>query len=543
MGVVVAGALVSTRAAASNVTEVPDNGSEQMGRGGAWVARASDPLATAFNPAGLAGQATRVTLQNGFLFHRTCISRVRAASDTSVDPLADASGRFPRVCSDIEPALNPQLGGTLRVTSRLGIGLAVLGPATAGERNWPEFVEDASGTLRPAPQRYLLTREAGLILFPTLGVGYEVIPNLRLGASFGWGIAKIKTTAATVALNSSGLDAANDVRANLQVRDFFVPRLTAGALWSVSPNVDLAGVYQWTDTIRAVGDVGTATNYYTPAVARGDESKVGYGDTIFSDCGTGRPEDAGKCGSGDNASLRLVIPMEVKFGLRYRRPRYSAEQVQAGEGLPGETFQRDPLGTEAFDVEVNVTWANNSAYESLEVRFPSDPSGGGRLPVAGINSQIPPNADQPRHYRDVYGLRLGGDFNVLPDKLALRAGAYYETSALRDQYQHIDFSPTERIGVALGATYRIRFGDATRSQALELMLGYGHTFFGDATREDRAATGIGALAGTPCPDNAIATGPRGCSDGTQRYRTRWPVNLGTITSSLNVINVGAAYRF
>jgi hypothetical protein len=31
--------------------------------------------------------------------------------------------------------------------------------------------------------------------------------------------------------------------------------------------------------------------------------------------------------------------------------------------------------------------------------------------------------------------------------------------------------------------------------------------------------------------------------GTQKYRTDWVANLGTITSSLNVINVGASLAF
>jgi len=543
---VVAAAICSPReAAASNVIEVPDNGSEQMARGGAWVARASDPLATVFNPAGLAGQPSRVTIQSNVNFHHTCFTRVKAASDTSVDLLADpATGRFPRVCSDIAPALNPQIGATLRVTDRLGIGAVFIGPSSAGVKNWPDFVEDGTGTRRAAPQRYLLTRQDSIIAFPTIGAGFEVIPNLRLGLSFGWGFAKIKQAAATVALNNSGLTPDNDVRANLQVRDYFIPRISAGGLWSLTPNIDVAGWYQWTDTIRAVGDVGTATSYYTAANAsRGDDSRVGYGDTIFSDCGTGRPQDEGKCGSGENAKLKLALPMEAKIGFRYHRPRVSIEEAQMQEPA-GKTYRRDPLANDLFDFEVDLTWANNSAVDALEVRFPSDPTGAGRLPVAGINSQIPPNADQPRQFRDVFGIRVGGDYNVIPDKLALRAGAYIETAAARDQFQHIDFAASQRIGFALGGTYRIRLSkDPMRTDAIEIMAGYGHTFFADQSRTDPNASGMGALAGTPCPGDAAITGPNRCSDGTQRYRTSWPVNLGTITNALNVINVGVAYRF
>lgn len=529
-------------AAASNVTEVPDNGSEQMARGGAWVARASDPLATSFNPAGLAGQPSRITIQSNVIVHHTCFTRLRASSDASVDPLVDATGHFPRVCNDIEPTVSPQIGATLRLSDRLGVGVLVIAPSSAGEKIWPDFVEDGTGQKRAAPQRYLLTRQAGIILFPTVGVGYEVLENVRLGVSFGWGIAKLKNAAATVALNNAGQTSDNDVRANVQVSDWFIPRVIAGGLWSVTPNLDVAGWYQWTDAIRATGDVGTATSYYTAANARGDDSKVGYGDTIFSDCGTGRPQDAGKCGSGDNAKLRLNLPMEAKLGLRFHEPRRSLEQQ--GNGLPGRSFRRDPMANDVFDAEIDFTWANNSAIDSLEVRFPSDPSGSGRLPVSGINSEIPPNADQPRKFKDVLGVRVGGDYNVLPDRLALRAGAFFESAAGRPEFQHVDFAASQRIGFALGGTYRIRLGnDSTRADAVEIMVGYGHTFFADQSREDPNASGIRAIAGTPCPGDATVTGPGTCSDGTQRYRTRWPVNLGTISNAVNVVNVGVAYRF
>src|SRR5690242_1055982 len=114
-------ALVARSADASNVTEVPDNGSEQMARGGAWVARASDPLATMFNPAGLAGQPSRITLQSSFIFHHTCFTRLKAATDTTADSsIVDATGHYPRACNDIEPTFNPQLGATLALGDRLG---------------------------------------------------------------------------------------------------------------------------------------------------------------------------------------------------------------------------------------------------------------------------------------------------------------------------------------------------------------------------------------------------------------------------------------
>jgi long-chain fatty acid transport protein len=530
-------------ARASNVLEVPDNGSEQMARGGAWVARASDPLATAFNPAGLAGQDTRVTLQSNFIFHHTCFTRLKAANDTtfgSTDTLLDPTGHYPRVCNDIEPTFNPQLGLTFRVNDRLGLGALVIGPASAGEKNFPEFITDANGEKQAAPNRYLLTRSSGIVLFPTVGAGYEVIDGLRLGASLSWGFAKIKNAAATTALNTDNATSTNDVRANLQVGDYFIPRFSLGAIWSATPEIDVAGWYQWTDAVKASGDVGTAANYYTKQNAQGDESNVRYGDTIFPDCGTGRPADEGKCGSGDNAKVKLAWPMEAKLGFRYHKPRSRAEAAEAAS-----RHKRDPLAQDVFDVEADFTWANNSAIDAIQIRFPGDATGRGTLPVAGVDGgEIPPNGDQIKRYNDVFGVRVGGDYNVVPDTLALRAGTFYETRANAAQYQHIDYAAGARFGLAAGATYRIRIGQGEKASALEIMVGYGHVFVEKLEREDARADGITALSGTSC--NKSDPDPNAsdrCLDGSERYRSKWPVNLGTITNAVNVINVGLAYRF
>lgn len=498
--------LWSGLAHASNVLEVPDLGTQAMGRGGAWLAKASDPLASVWNPAGLAGQRTSLTLQGSAAFMHTCFSRVRASNDTSTD----AAAGFSRVCNDAAPLFVPQIAATWQVSPRLGLGLYVGAPAASGTKDWPEFVNG-----RPAPQRYLLTDQSTVLLFPTLAAGVQVLPELRIGASFGWGVAHLKSSSATVALANGGQTPDNDILAKIQVRDAFVPRLGLGAIWKLSSRFDLAGWYQWTDAIRASGDLGTATSYWSSENARGDDRRVGYADTYFSDCGTGRAQDAGKCGSGDNARLKLPLPMEAKVGLRTHAP------------------------DERWDAEVDLTWANDSAIDSIEVRFPGDASGAGRLPVAGINAEIPPNADQPRRYRDVLGLRAGGDYAVLPGLLTLRAGTFYETAATRGEHRALDVAATARFGLALGASVHVKLG----GHALELMAAYGHTFFADDTQTDPNARGTPAIAGTSCSSSAVPVSPGTCSDGGPRYRTRWPVDLGTVTNAFNVVHAGATYRF
>src|SRR5262249_23096693 len=171
--------LAPREARATNVEEFPDNGSEQEGRGGAWVARASDPLATFYNPAGLAGQPTRLTLQANLSLQNTCFSRVKAASDSTQD-----GPTYPQVCNDGKLFPNPQLAFTYRLTDRIGLGIAILGPSAVGNVNWPEFVNG-----QPSPQRYLLISSNAVILTPTIGIGWEALDGLRLGASFIFGTA------------------------------------------------------------------------------------------------------------------------------------------------------------------------------------------------------------------------------------------------------------------------------------------------------------------------------------------------------------------
>lgn len=530
-------AVLPKTARASNVTEIPDNGSEQMGRGGAWVARASDPLATYFNPAGLAGQRTALTLQANLVFQNTCFSRVKAANDTtfgSSDTLLRPDGTYPEVCSEGGPSIGPQIGGTLRVTSRFSLGLLFIAPSAAGDRRFPSFVNDPSGVPQPSPNRYLQLQQGGIIATPTLGAAYVVNDVLRLGASVSWGFAKIKLSTAALAVNTDNSNAANDVFAKFQVADHFVPAVQLGSLITPTNDLDVGLWYKWSDSIRARGDVGTAANYFSPQAGRGDTSGIRHADTIFEDCGTGLPTNV--CKQGSNGRLTLPVPMEAKVGIRYHAPRNPESHVTRDRRV------RDPLTQDRWDLEADVTWANNSALDKISVRFPGDATGRGLLPSAVQGGEIPPNADQVRDYKDVVGLRAGGDYVVLPARLALRGGAFFESSAANPRYQNIDFAASSRFGLSLGGSYRIRTGAREDSGTLEILVAYGHVFFAEQSRTGPNASGTNGIAGTSCNASAPAS-PSRCEDGSERYRTKWPVNLGTITNVANLVNVGLAYRF
>jgi len=518
---------------ATNVLEFPDNGSEQMARGGAWAARASDPLAAYFNPAGLAGQRTGLALQANISFGHTCFTRVKAANDTTVEPFA---GTYPRVCNDVSAFPNPQLAGVYRINDRVGIGLAILAPSAVGSGTWPAFVDTAPGTpaaaAQAAPQRYLLIEGSAFQLNPTLGIGVEIIDNLRLGAGLTWGIFRAKlNNAATVQNQERGVPSVNDLAATVIFSDYFVPGFNLGGIYTIGDSLDIAGTFKWSDSIKASGDAYTQANYFTQKVHDGDHSGIVDGDSSLSDCNNGA-KSAGVCSPG-MAHLKLPQPMEAKLAFRYHKPRAGVLQ----------SHSRDPINTDVFDAEVDFTWANNSAIDVMQTRFPGDAQGNGIIPIPGTPGTAPPNADIPRHYKDVFGVRVGGDYNVLPDELALRGGAFFESNGQDVQYQNIDFPGGARFGLAGGATYRLHVAK-DRKSALEFHLGFMHVFYETQQNDDPNGNGIHAIAGTPCnPTESSLPAGDFCGSGRRKYQTNFPVNLGTITNAINVINVGANYRF
>jgi long-subunit fatty acid transport protein len=551
LGVSLAAFLGARGAGATTVLELGENGSEQMARGGAWVARASDPLATFYNPAGLAGQETRLTLQGNINIQSTCFTRLKAPNDGTAQDgnLSAASSTvapgqyYPQVCNNaFAPTTSngvvPQIGITYRVTPRLGLGFVFVTPsAAAASQTWPSTVDGG-----PAPQRYLLLSGAAVVVTPTLGVGWEPIDNLRIGASFMWGIANIDfqndswaTNSGLVGSPANPSPANNDIKGEISVSNYFVPGFTLGAIWTPVENLDIAGWYKFMSTIDAKGSVKTTFQNGGPG---------NITDTTYTDCGT--PGGKPLC-SANSVEMKIPIPMEAKLGVRYHKPR---------AGVPQE-HRRDPLATDAYDLEADFTWANDSSFSTINISLPTIP-----VNINGVNTlaSLPANASIPNGFQDVFGVHVGGDYNLISDALAIRAGGYFQTAAQPAEYQNLDFVGQWEAGFALGATYRLHLAGAPKKNAIEISAGFGHTFIGTSsyTTNDPQHTGVHALSGTPCNgqvqssgsaptgswSQANAAGTNGnCTDGVQQDRSEWPVNLGTITNSFNQINLGASYRF
>lgn len=509
VGAVVGSALLGAVgvARASSGIDSPDNGAVSIGRGATYVARADDPLAATYNPAGLAFQKSGVYAGAHLMFMNRCFSR-RGPSGAVVDPgpgipgPGSANGPEDPVCADTTPFPNPQIAANFRITKSLSIGISVMGPHGVGKMAWPESqaYTTATGleTTQPAPQRYLLTSSDSLIFNPTLSVSYAIKDWLSIGAGFIWGVASIEFVNFSQTTSQSAADnfvANPEVKSTLSAFDGFIPGVVVGVLASPHKRLDLGASFRWQDAIRTKTDLKLESNYWRAGGQKNENPCPGQA----ADCNITDEKEAG--------TLLFRVPLEARLGFRYHHPQRMGSLVaKTGRKV------RDPLAEDLFDLEVDFTYAHNSVVDNLEVRFHPG------IVVRGVNvGEVPQNADIPHKWKNVFGVRVGGDYVVIPGFIALRAGGFFETNGQDPAYLNPDFHLGHRIGVGGGGTVRLG--------RVDLSLAYQHTFF--ETLDNGGEGEVKALSG----------------DATTNYRSQHNVNGGRLESSLNEVALGATVKF
>jgi len=504
--------VVSPAAQATNAFEVPDTGVEQLGRGAAWVARAAGPLAAFMNPAAMATQQSGVSIDVNLIWQKTCLSTFDATGAPTKAAFSGNGypGTYPaETCNTNSgtPFPNPALAAVWRASPRLAFGFSLRGPNSPGKITYPDVVTSREGRTMPAPTRYMLLEQSGVVLLPTLSAGYSITPDLQVGAGFIWGIASMQFSNISQALgsNQQSDDWSTDVKATLKAKDLLFPGAIVAALYEPSPLIDVGVWYTISDDIKAKGDAYIEGTYYNDPGTAKDPSRYNCGDGKQSAC-TQTP--------ADSVSVTIRQPMQARFGVRFHQPRpVSSADDRAAPAYPF----RDPIAHDVFDIEADFTWSHNSVFENLEIRFPDNPPVNIDWLAGGI---APPNADVPHHFRDVFGLRLGADYVVIPSKLAVRAGGFFESRGQDDQYLNIDFVPAARFAATAGATFRV--GD------FDLMVAGSHIF---PSKLDNG--GHGALRGLA---GSQATSP-------VVNRTQFFINGGSVTQRATTLAIGSTWHF
>jgi hypothetical protein len=447
-----------------------------LGRGGAYQAAVDDPMALLYNPAQLSAvPGMQLTVGANLPLYNSCFAR----AGTYPDGTSGGGSPYPEVCNSASPFPAPYIAFAFQPIPKLGVGIGILPPAgVAGVRYGRSdgTMIGPNGEALPTPSRYLLIERDTPLFFPTVGASYEVTPWMRIGVAFGSGIALTSFT--TVTAGAGREDPNEDVLSRAKGADYFVPRVSGSVHFVPHENLDVMVGFSWTSDIRS--DVDLTLTY------DGDVDLIqGIVDSSSPVAG---------------AELHTPQPWQLSFAIRYADRIHPREQGPAsGRKLDGSI--NDRMSNERWDVELGVVYERNSGVDAVRVTMP---------PTVALL----PDITLPHSWKDQLTLRLGGDYNVVPGVLAVRAGLSFESNGVTRGFEQLSFRPGRRVGLHAGLTVRV-------AHRVDVALAYAHLFEQDITLTEGEAQLRAAGLGDP----------------------DWVTNAGTFRSNYNVLSFGANIHF
>jgi long-chain fatty acid transport protein len=457
--------------------EFPDLGTTAIGRGTAMAAKADDPSAFYYNPAGLSKSSGFFYLLGANLVLQD-LTFTRAGSGTEIpvsenltkwDPDMDYSAGpaagvpFRPTSSDAKLGPAPMLvlgyGFELPQEQVLSVSLGLITPSAFGSPQFP----------KNGPQRYMLTEANFLLAYPGIGLSYSLNRYLRLGAVFLSGFAILRQSQAVRLQPMSGdpdfnEDAGGDAYMDVTATDGFVPTAIFGVL---SQPLD------WLE-------VGATLKLPAKVLAEG---------TIDLTPPTDDFPQAALLKGADEIELAQEFPLSVRLGARFIH--------------------------EKFDAELDFVWEKWSSLKGFDVH----PSATIDLVDGAGQSQGVTNLPStriPKNFRDTYSVRLGSDILVWQGHLTLRLGGYYQSSAYpKDNSTFaVDFPYGQQIGLGGGLTWHAMGW-------LDVVAGYLHVFQPDVVVKNGAVQQMS----TPVKDAGV------------EYQIGNVVNGGKYELSLNVVGL------
>lgn len=458
--------------------EYGPQGLHAVGRGGAFTAKADDPSAVYWNPSRLAllrGTHLLINLSSSKLsldFDRFPAQKRKVTRDTDgnilygepigdpvpFDTLSQNAGWFPQ---GISLALTSDFG-----LEDWGFGLALNGPAAYGTVGYPSDMNSAG--------RYSLMKLDTLLAYVTaaaaykykewfgfgLGLQYVVVPKLK------YSMAMMAPAAYTN--QNDPVNNRNDLRADLDMADWTGFSALIGA-WA-----------------RPVEWLELGFNARVVPVKVRAEGKVRMGGTENSVYANMKPiKVAGR--------LEFTMPASVQFGARYRHVAQDRE---------------------VFDIEADFVWEQWSAMDAF------------RMTTTESNSELgvsidPMKVSLARRWKDTYSVRLGGQWNAIPQWLTARMGGWWESATQPLEYTSMDLPGFQRFGIGAGLS--------TSIYGFEIGLAYAHVFQMDRT----VKAGTGGIR-----QQLMGTEKNAADEFVPVINQGYAVNEGRYKSSFDILTVG-----
>ncbi|HEY1584044.1 MAG TPA: outer membrane protein transport protein [Polyangia bacterium] len=390
--------------------EFPDNGTEALGRGATFTAKADSPLALEYNIAGLAKQrGTKLLFDSNLVFQDFTFQRAGNYPVENIPmtttPVPYSGIPYPKVTNGAGPFYAPFVGLTtdFNYFDRWTFGFGVYGPSAMGNKQWGATVHTQAQGDIPAPQRYDVVQANLLTFFPTFAAAVRVTKWLDVGLALHlvvgiFDLANISITDLGSSLCPNLEAVACDSATHLKTTGFSA---TAGLGLMFHPHRTF--------------DIGL--NVRGPIV-------LNTSGTVDATPPTAAPIPLAQ----DKAEFDTRLPPVVRVGLRYKF-------------LGHDDFEHG-------DIELDGTWEGWSWAEGEGDHI--------NIPQLGPFSDIHPVLTH--HYSDTFSIRLGGAYNIrLPAGVfTLRLGGFYDSSPTKPADTRVDFDTMARIGATAGLGYSVR---------------------------------------------------------------------------------------
>ena len=387
--------------------EFPDNGTEALGRGATFTAKADSPLAIEYNLAGLATQrGTRLLFDSNLVFQDFTFQRAGGYPiESGPSGMLSYSGQpYPKVSNTAGSFYAPFIGITtdFNYFDRWTFAFGVYGPSAFGNKSWGATVQLPTGSA-PAPQRYDVVQANLLTFFPTFAAAVRLNKYIDIGLALHLvvGIFDLENVSIT--------DLGPTLCPNLE-----------------SANCD-SSTHLKTTGFSATGGLGIMLHPHRSI----DIGINGRLPIVLNTSGTvdATPPPAASIPlPQDKATFNTRLPPVVRLGIRYKF-------------LGADRFEHG-------DIELDGDWEGWNWAEGDGDKID--------IPTLGPFSDIHPTLTH--NYQDTYSVRLGGAYNIrLPAGVfTLRIGGYFDSAATKYKDTRTDFDTMAKYAGTAGLGYSVR---------------------------------------------------------------------------------------
>jgi len=289
------------------------------------------------------------------------------------------------------------------------VGLA--GPFLEGRGGWAFGVYPPYAPIMEyaadGPQRYDLVDSTVIEITVGPSAGFEVIPGLSLGAGlqYKWMLAGQQLAITTL----EGDDPSTDIFFEMEARDTFTMSWNAGVLWEDPKSQRYA--------------VGAA---FVPPVTYEAKGYLAadFSNHAFYESGQILSETA----RDDDMTLTVKMPAQIKAGALVR-PTDRLEIEGAFVYQKWDVVEEIVISDVDMEIDVDLFGTEDTVAITDDVILPAG-------------------------YQNSWSARLGGHFDAT-ERVRVRAGGLYETSAIPPKTQGVDLVDGNKIGYGAGASFGV----------------------------------------------------------------------------------------